>query len=269
MRRASPDRRHHHGRTRRWLVLFAAIAAATAAPLAQRTTNGAPVAVVLTGALADGGAQPLAHYPVQACLATTCYFGETSSDGRFRFELRVAVPARLAIKTLEVTDSLPRRASALAPVIVSGAGTLDAGKVHVPDLPGGPAALTGRTQIVEAGDGLSLVLDAGALTPPAGRAMTGVAARRLPPSQVPRYALPDGERVLAVYVFTPFGTTSRSPMGVRVAANLDAGSRVRFRTISDLDGSFSAPFDGSATGTHLVTDPGTGISALTHLVVTR
>ena len=259
--------RARHGRPRLPLALLIGMAAA-AAPLAQQT-SGAPTPVVLTGTLADGAARPLAYYPVQACLATTCYFAETSADGRFRFDLRLPVRTRLAIKTPEAPDSTPRRAAALAPLRIDGAPRIDTGTVHVPDLPSRAVTLTGRQQIADAGDGLSLVVQADALEPPAGRVLTGLAARRLAPAQIPRYDLPAGERVHAVYVFHPFGTIGRSPVGVRVESDLATGTRVRFRTINELDGSFSEPVGGSATGTHLVTNPGTGISTLTHLVVTR
>jgi hypothetical protein len=266
---ARPDRSSRRRRPHRSLALLVAVAAAVAGAPAQGQPGVARPAV-LTGALADQSARPLGHYPVQACLATTCYFGETSADGRFRFDLRLPVPTRLAIKTLEEADARPRRAAALAPVLVDGRPGIDAGTVYVLDLPDTPLArLTGGAQVVNAGDGLSLRLPAAGLTPPAGRALTGIAARRLPSAQMPRYELPAGERVIAVYVFHPFGTASRSPMGVQVASGLDAGSRVRFRTIGELDGSFSEPAGGSATGTHVVTNPGAGISQLTHLVITQ
>ena len=47
------------------------------------------------------------------------------------------------------------------------------------------------------------------------------------------------------------------------------GTRVKFRTINEIDGTFSAAVTGRATGTHVVTDPGHGIGRLTYLVISR
>ena len=52
-------------------------------------------------------------------------------------------------------------------------------------------------------------------------------------------------------------------------STLPAGTPVKFRTIDEIDGSFSAAVPGRATGTHVTTDPGTGIGRLTYLVISR
>ena len=47
------------------------------------------------------------------------------------------------------------------------------------------------------------------------------------------------------------------------------GTRVKFRTIDEIDGTFSAPVAGQASGRYLTTDPGAGITELTYLVISR
>jgi hypothetical protein len=52
-------------------------------------------------------------------------------------------------------------------------------------------------------------------------------------------------------------------------SDLAAGTAVSFRTISEFDGTFSAPVPGHADGSFVATDPQTGITELTWLVVSR
>jgi hypothetical protein len=248
------------------LVAVAAALAAGSAPAAQTGGDG----VIVTGTLKTEGGQALPYAEVQACSARQCLYGESDAHGRFRFELP-ARPGAFVIKTPEDVAAHPPRGAALAPVWRTQARrVLDVGTVHVPQLgdlrplPHAAAALR-----VEAGDGLELTIVRDDLAPPPGKSIAALSARQLSPSQIPAYELPRGETVVAVYVLHPFGATSRSVMGVRARASLTAGIPVRFRTIREIDGTFSDPVPGRATGTHVATEPGRGISELTHIVVTR
>ncbi len=225
---------------------------------------------MLTGVLRNETGQPLAYSDVQACTTIVCLFGESGPDGRFRFELPVG-PAQFVIKTPEDVSTTPRRAAALSPVRVSGRSYIAAGSVDVPVLPDALALRSagGDRQTVEAGDGLELTISLSDLVAPAGKVLVGVAARRIPAAQVPSYDLPGDETIVAVYALHPFAATSRSPMGVNVPSGLPSGTPVRFRTIREIDGSFSEPAPGRATGTHVATDRSAGITELTHVVITR
>lgn len=258
------------------VLLLAAIATAVggfASLHAQAPAEGGAGGglAVLTGRLADEAGQPLAHREVQACMTTVCFFGETGADGRFRFEMPLEAPVQLAIKTPEAPSTTPPQAAALAPVRIAGDSRRDVGTVYVPALPGGPVSILPgpEPQTVQAGDGLELTIRRPDLVPAAGKVLGGVAARRIQPAHVPPYELPNGETVIAVYALHPFAAASRSPMAVRMPSSLPAGSRVWFRTIHEIDGTFSEPVPGRATGTHVATDAAAGITELTHLVITR
>ena len=118
---------------------------------------------------------------------------------------------------------------------------------------------------MELGDGLRLTLSRKALTPRAGDVILNLAACRLP-GPYPPFGL---ERIIAGYALHPFAAKSAAPIAVRVLSNLPAGTPVRFRTINEIDGTFSAPVPGQAGGRYLTTDPGTGITELTYLVISR
>jgi hypothetical protein len=259
-----------------WLSVLGAIVGLSAAAAVAGGSAAAPQAgaqhqpghAVLTGTLRDHSGTPLGHAEVQACSSTLCLFGETDAGGRFRFELPLgAVP--FVIKTREDVASTPRRAASLAPVRLSGRAPVDMPAVYVPDLPDPRPLRPGAArQTVEAGDGLELDLVATDLAPPSSQMPVALAARRLRPSQTPAYSLPRDETIVAVYALYPFGARSRSPIAVKVPSTLPPGTLVSFRTIDDINGTFSAPVPGRATGTHVVTGASTGIGALTHLVIT-
>jgi hypothetical protein len=154
---------------------------------------------------------------------------------------------------------------------VRGTTPVDVGAVFVPTLPAGvplPAAQASR-QVLAVGDGLELTVDPRHLKAAPGDVLMNVAARRVPAARVPAYRLPVGERVLAVYALHPFAATSESPIGVRAPSTLPAGTAVKFRTMGELDGAWSAPTPGRATGQHVATDPSAGITHLTYLVISR
>ena len=248
-------------------VALAGLALVTAGAAAQGSSGG----VVVTGALRAETGEVLPYTQVQACSRTLCLYGETDRRGAFRFELP-AKRSDFVIKTLEEPAARPRRAMALAPILRGVAhAPVHMGAVYVPDLPEVrplPAARSGP-QTVGAGNGLELTLIGEHLSPPAGRAIAGVGARRIAPSRIPSYNLPRGETIVAVYALHPAGATSRSPIAVKIPSSLAPGTPVRFRTVGDADGILSAPVPGRATGTHVATDPGHGITALTHVVITR
>jgi hypothetical protein len=201
-------------------------------------------------------------------MATTCLYGESQADGRFMFEIEP--PASVALKTHEDLTRTPRWAAALEPVRVVGGSWVDAGALYVPELPEG-AVLGPETddpQTLAAGDGLELTLRRADLEPPLGEFLFDIAARRVPAEYVPDY--PDlEEEVIAVYALHPFAAESASPITIRAPTDLPDGTPVSFRTISEIDGSFSAPAPGLASGGALTTNAGAGITRLTYLVVSR
>jgi hypothetical protein len=118
------------------------------------------------------------------------------------------------------------------------------------------------------------------LTPDLGVFLYDMAARRLPDAYIPTTYLGLDEPVEAVYVIHPFATKSASPVAVKVPSTLPAGTLVHLRTPSHLDGRFSKVVDGSilpddtpvvahADGSFITTDPGQGITLLTHIVITK
>jgi hypothetical protein len=249
-------------------ILLATAVAGRTAPLAHATAESQTRDPVLSGALRDDTGRTLAFADVQACSARLCLYGETDADGRFRFELPLRA-APFVIKTVEDVSAAPRRGAALAPVRLSGRSHIDLGPVYVPHLPERrPFPQAPGRQRMEAGDGLELTITPDDLVPPAGTVLVGLAARRIPSPQVPAYDLPGSETLLVVYAIHPFGATSTSPIGVKAPSTVPPGTPIRFRTIHEIDGTFSEPASGRATGTHVVTDASTGITELTHLVIT-
>lgn len=203
---------------------------------------------------------------IMACTERFCLNGETDPSGAFSFLLDP--PAHVAIKTHEDLEAEPRRAAALRPCVLVDT-PLDVGEVYVPTLPAGVRLGPSLTQVqaLDAGDGLTLTLRRGDLRAAFGDTLLDVAARRLPDDRTAPYAVP-GEALLAVYALHPFAATSESPVGLRVASELPAGTPVWFRTLSEIDGALSAPVAGRADGSALVTEEGLGITQLTWLVVT-
>jgi len=222
----------------------------------------------LAGALRSEAGQPLASTQILACMATTCLFGMTQSDGRFTFA--VDPPASIALKTLENLSASPRRGAALCPIHLDG-DTLEVGELYVPDLPAGAAIgpSTRDPQTLDAGDGLQVTLRRGDLMPNLGDVITDLAARRVPSDRVCRFLTIPGEEVVAVYALHPFAARSRSPMAVRLESSLPAGTSVSLRTVSEIDGHLSQPVAATADGGAIVTDPGAGIGELTWLIVSR
>jgi hypothetical protein len=223
----------------------------------------------LAGLLIGPDEQALANVDVLACQATTCLYGESGADGRFAFVLEP--PARVALKTHADLTQVPRLAAALVPVAIVDDTLVDTGRLYAPDLPAGAVIGpdTADPQTLDAGDGLELTLRRADLSAPIGDFLYDVAARLLPPQHVPAYLELGDEQVVAVYAMHPFAARSSSPIGVRAPADLPDGTAVWFRTISELDGTFSDPVAGQAGGGYVATDAGTGIMRITYLVISR
>jgi hypothetical protein len=228
-----------------------------------------PTGPGLAGTLVDESGQPLPDNMVLACMATTCLFGDSDAAGHFAFAIEPT--AEVALKTLENLAVSPRLAAALQPVRITGGELVDVGLLHVPALPAGvpfgPASADPQT--LAAGDGLELVLRRGDLKPRLGEALVDVAARAIPAERYPPLPELGGEQVIAMYAIHPFAATSTSPIGITAPSTLAAGTLVKFRAISEIDGRLSAPALGKADGAAVTTDPGEGIDELTWLVISR
>jgi hypothetical protein len=223
----------------------------------------------VTGVLKDEAGRPLARAKVLACMTKVCLIGETGADGRFSFS--IDPPVAIVIKTEPDLAGSPRRGAAMMPVVLADRRVVDVGAVYVPIIPAGRPFGPGAAdpQTMQAGDGLQLTLSRRALKARSGDVIVELAARRLPAARVPKYPALAGEEVIAVYALQPFAATSTAPIAVGAASTLPAGTRVSFRTINEIDGTFSAPVPGRASGRDVATDPGTGITELTYLVISR
>jgi hypothetical protein len=224
--------------------------------------------VTLSGVLRDDRGAALPRTEVLACLATVCYYGKSAVDGSFAFDIES--PAFVALKTLPDEDASPRLGAALAPVALEG-DDVHVGDLFVPTLAEGeevdPSATT--PVVVAAGDGLELTLVPADIEPAPPYFLSEVAARRIPPDQVPELPALGAEHVAAVYALHPFGAASRSPVAVRAPTDLPAGTRVLLRSISDIDGRLSEPVAGLSDGRLVHTEPGAGIEHLSWLVISR
>lgn len=234
---------------------------------ADTASSGPSGGAGLVGRLIDASEQPIADEDILACLATTCYFGKTEADGSFAFTIEP--PAEIALKTHPDPARTPRWAAALEPIRLEGDAIVDAGTVYVPELPAGAVLdeATDAPQVLAVGDGLELTVQRAELRAPPGTFLYDLAARRLPAEHVPPYPELGDRDVLAVYALHPFETKSDAPIGVRAPLELPDGTAVALWTIDHLDGTFSEPVPGVALAGFVVTEPGVGISRLTHLVI--
>jgi hypothetical protein len=247
----------------------------TAADSSADASEGATTTVAPTGPsgidglLVDPAGLPLGNFQVLGCLADTCFFGESEANGTFSFD--IDPPAEVALKTHSVITMTPRWGAALEPIHIVDDTRIDAGTLHIPELPDGAllAPESEDPQTLAVGDGLELTVRRADLTPAPGVFLNDLAARRIPDEHVPPYPDLGGETVVAVFVLHPFETSSDSPIAVRVPSELPAGTEVSVRTIFHLDGTFSDPVTGHADGAFITTDPGEGIALLTYLVISR
>jgi hypothetical protein len=221
----------------------------------------------LRGRLVDASEQPLPGVEVLACLATSCYYGESDADGRFSFVIEP--PADIAFKTHANLASVPRMAAALVPVDITDAVLVELGDVYVPELPDGVVLgpPSDELQACLVGDGLELSLRSADLTPSIGEFLYDVAAVRIPPEHAPSYAEIEGAQVLAAYALHPFAATSATPIGVRVPVDAPDGTQVMLHALSHLDGNVAEEVVAVIEDGHAVTAPDTGITRLTYLIV--
>jgi hypothetical protein len=230
--------------------------------------SGLPSGPGLAGFLRAEDETPIGHAMVLACLATTCYFGESGSDGFFSF--MVDPPAEIALKTLEDLTLDPRRGASLAPVRLTDDNLVYVGSIYAPNLPAGTpfGPSSSDPQTLAGGDGLEVTLDRADLRPRLGDILDNLAARAIPRSHMPAIPELGAEEIVAVYALHPFGATSSSPIAVRATSTIAAGN-VRFRSISDIDGLVSPPAEGTADGTFVQTNVGQGITELSWLIISR
>lgn len=221
----------------------------------------------LRGRLIGSDGQPLAGVEVLACQATTCYYGDSDDDGRFSFEIEP--PAEIALKTHTNLAAVPRLAAALVPVDIVDDALVDVGDVYVPELPDGVVlgAPSDQVETFMVGDGLELSFRSADLEANIGEFLYDIAAVRLPDEYLPEYAELDGSQVLAVYALHPFAATCGSPVGVRVPVDQPDGRQVEVRTLSHLDGNIVEVVSATVEAGYAVTAPDTGITRLTHLIV--
>lgn len=222
----------------------------------------------LAGTLLDEEGAPIATM-VLACQLTTCSFGASNRQGHFYFP--IDPPANIALKTLPDLRSSPRKAATLAPVTISGSALVEVGAVYVPALPAGTpiGAASMDPQTLAAGDGLEVTLRRADLRAHIGDTLVDLAARLIPPERAPVIHELGAEQVVAIYALHPFAATSRSPIGFRAPSTLPAGTPVRFRALSELDGRLSEPAVGLADGAYVATSPGAGLTELTWLVISH
>lgn len=224
----------------------------------------------INGVLRDKSGAALEHTEVMACMATTCLFGSTDARGRFSFAVDppAGEAAEVAIKTREDPSADPPLGSALCPVRVEGSSRVDVGDVYVPVLAHGTSLGTAGQdpQVLGAGAGVELGLRRADLAAN-GHALSDVAAAAIPKDQVPAMVRVAGEKVVAAFALHPFGVTSRSPITFKAPLSLPDGTAVNIRTISDIDGRLSPVVPGHVGAGSVTTDPGTGITQLTWVVV--
>lgn len=236
---------------------------------ATSTPDGGETGPGLAGFLKDEDGQIRTDKQVAACMAETCYYDQTDLNGRFYFPIDPT--AEVALKTPERLGEVPRRAAALCPIRIVDSALVEVGDLHVPALPDGAfiGPVSDDPQTLEVGDGLELTLSRGSLDAAVGDTLVDAAARLVSVDRRPELFTVEGEEIVAVYALHPFAATSSSPIAVRADSGLAAGTEVRFRTISEIDGTFSEPVAGLADGARVATGEGLGITELTWLVISK
>lgn len=234
-------------------------------------SGAAPSGLSVKGSIEDETGKAIGGTDVLCCSLLTCYTIKSTASGHFTFNFEASLPVNFVVKTLEDTSKAPRRAATMFPLHLVEPVLIDTGKLLVPSLPAG-AVLGPKSsdpQTLEVGDGLELTVRRGDLTPPIGGFIDDIAARKIPLERVP--PLPDlgAEEVVLVYALHPFTAMSKSPIAVRAPSDLPAGTKVKLRTMSEYDGTLSAPAEGEADGAAIATLPAAGIEELTWLVISK
>jgi hypothetical protein len=228
-------------------------------------------APAVAGIVKDEAGNAIANLTVQACTVRVCLLGKTDADGRFTVA-GLEPPVDVAVKTPENDAMTPFRAESIAPVRLVNNSTVDVGTLYVftllPVMTLGPTS--GDPQEIALGDGLTLTLRRSDLTMPLGVTDDDqLAARSIALEHVPKLAELGSEKVVAVYALFPFATKSKSKISIRLPTTLPPGTKVRLRTIGELDGKLSAAESGTSDGKFVIADPGAGIFNLTWLVVSQ
>jgi hypothetical protein len=229
-----------------------------------------PQGPAITGVVKNESGRAIEDLTVQGCTSTVCLFTTSDANGRFSI-VGLEPPVRVVVKTPYDDNVTPWRAEAIAPVHLLGNSNVDVGTVYVPTLPKAvPLGPANDPQTIALPDGLSLTLRRADLKMPLGVAQDDLlSAKLIAPRQVPKFADLGSEKVVAVYALYPFGTKSQSPIAVRLTSTLPAGTKVRLRTVHELDGTLSEPRNATSDGKYITSDPGTGIVDLTWLLVSR
>ncbi len=207
---------------------------------------------------------PVAGLQVLGCTLTTCLTDDSDDHGRFSF---FPDPGdTMAVKTHE-GDGL---ATGVVPIVVE-AGVQDIGRLYCPTLPdlvefSGDDSLPSTLSV---GDGLELTLVEDDLKAPIGVFLQGIGAGRIPSDwQVDFPDLVD-ERIIDIYVLTPWALTSSSPIGVTVPVDVSVGGTVNIRVLNQFNGVLSEPVVATSDGATATTDLGEGVDLLTWIVVSE
>lgn len=237
-------------------------------PDAHADIDTLPQGPGLMGVLVDETGVALEKVKVLACMAKTCYYGESGIGGQFLFH--VDPPAEIALKTLGNPTTDPKQGAALVPVLLTDDTLVDCGMVYVPFLPDGVKVgpISQDPQTLQVGGGLELTINRADIKMPPGEILTEIAATLVPHDQIPAIpAIEDTEQVVAMYALHPFSAKSTSPIAVIAPSTLPDKTSVFFRTISSLDGTLSTPAMGTSDGKSVSTADGQGILELTRIVI--
>ena len=224
---------------------------------------------VVYGVVVDKGGLIIAKSPVLACTPTICLAALTDHLGRFAIGT-TELPADFALKLPEDASELPHIAEWMHPVHFEGNGIVAVGALHRLELLP-PLAMDGPkdvTQTFELGAGLALIARRTDLQIPLAAAHDDqLAVCAAPLDFAPPFLGLGSEKVIAVYSLSPFGTLSDTPIGVKWATKLPAGTQIKLRTIGQLSGILSPPMLATSDGTAATTAAGNGIVELSWLIV--
>ncbi len=223
----------------------------------------------IVGVVKDEAGRNVEGALVLGCTNTACPNATTDVNGRFYIG-GYETPVDVAVKIPEDEGATPPCLETITPVRLVDESVVDVGTLYVPVMPAPVRLGLNYPQTVELSDGLILKLHSRDINwPLTAISNDRLAARLLTPSQIPKFPELGAEKVLAVYAFFPFGTRSKSKIAVRFPTKVPAGTKVRLRTIGDLDGRLSPPEAGTSDGKFILSDPGAGITDLTWLVVSQ
>jgi hypothetical protein len=218
----------------------------------------------LEGRIVGLDEQPLPGIAVSLCQAA-CRDTTTGAQGEYSFSgvapsfytLRARKPGEGDYAELDFPLYLHAGANPrLLPLVLPRVG------------PGSPVPPGAHTLSVDAA--LSLMLDGGALSLPAGGPVSRLAGVRVPQVLYPNFCVPSA-RVVAMWAFSPTGVTSASPIGVRLSESLGLlpGATVSFIEIDPGTGRPEVAASGAVSqdGKLIQTAMGAGLRRLSWLLV--